>query len=67
MWEPQGHGKRPSFHPLSAWNITAEGVHMGEPSNRTELGDYDFFQKLKDRYEAKEKLLGADAMRYQSA
>ena len=43
-------------------DVTEEGIHM-ESLNRTELGD-TIFQKLKDRYDAKEKLLGADAMRY---
>ena len=43
-------------------DIAAEGIPV-ETLNRTELGD-QIFQKLKDRYEAKEKLLGGDAMRY---
>jgi preprotein translocase subunit SecA len=43
-------------------DILAEGV---EPAklNRQELGDA-VFAKLKERYEAKEKLIGSDAMRY---
>jgi len=43
-------------------DILAEGV---DPSklNRQELGDA-IFEKLKARYDAKEKLIGADAMRY---
>ena len=34
-----------------------------ETLNRQELGDA-IFEKLKERYDAKEKLIGADAMRY---
>jgi len=43
-------------------DIVAEGV---DPTrlNRQELGD-TIFEKLKARYDAKEKLIGADAMRY---
>jgi preprotein translocase subunit SecA len=43
-------------------DFLAEGV---EPAklNRQELGDA-IFEKLKARYDAKEKLIGADAMRY---
>jgi preprotein translocase subunit SecA len=43
-------------------DIVAEGI---DPSqlNRTELGDA-IFDKLKQRYEAKESLIGPDAMRY---
>ena len=40
----------------------AEGVKP-ETMNRAELGDA-IFEKLKERYDAKEKLIGADAMRY---
>ncbi len=43
-------------------DVAAEGIPM-ETLNRTELGD-QIFQKLKDRYDAKESLIGADAMRY---
>jgi preprotein translocase subunit SecA len=43
-------------------DILAEGVKP-ETLNRQELGDA-IFDKLKERYEAKEKLIGADAMRY---
>ena len=43
-------------------DIVAEGVKP-EALNRAELGDA-VFQKLKDRYEAKEKLIGAEQMRY---
>jgi preprotein translocase subunit SecA len=43
-------------------DLAAEGV-KAEQLNRTELGDA-IFQKLRERYDAKEKLLGADAMRY---
>jgi preprotein translocase subunit SecA len=43
-------------------DITAEGI---DPSvlNRQELGDA-IFDKLKERYEAKEKLIGPEAMRH---
>src|SRR5690242_12142430 len=43
-------------------DILAEGVKP-EAMNRSELGDA-VFEKLKDRYEAKEKLIGPEAMRY---
>ena len=43
-------------------DILAEGVKP-ETLNRQELGD-TVFDKLKERYEAKEKLIGPDAMRY---
>jgi preprotein translocase subunit SecA len=43
-------------------DILAEGVKP-ETLNRQELGDA-VFEKLKQRYDAKEKLIGADAMRY---
>jgi preprotein translocase subunit SecA len=43
-------------------DIFAEGVKP-ENLNRQELGDA-IFDKLKQRYEAKEKLIGPDAMRY---
>ncbi|HVH89325.1 MAG TPA: SEC-C metal-binding domain-containing protein, partial [Terriglobales bacterium] len=43
-------------------DLAAEGVEL-ERLNRSELGDA-IFDKLKARYEAKEKLIGADAMRY---
>jgi preprotein translocase subunit SecA len=43
-------------------DILAEGVE-GRNLNRTELGDA-VFEKLKLRYEAKEKLLGPEAMRH---
>ena len=43
-------------------DIYAEGVKP-EALNRAELGDA-IFQKLKERYNAKEKLIGSDAMRY---
>ncbi len=43
-------------------DIYAEGVKPEEMS-RQELGD-TIFDKLKERYDAKEKLIGADAMRY---
>ncbi|HZP23299.1 MAG TPA: preprotein translocase subunit SecA [Terriglobales bacterium] len=43
-------------------DITAEGV-APENLNRPELGDA-IFHKLKERYEAKERLIGPDAMRH---
>jgi preprotein translocase subunit SecA len=43
-------------------DLAAEGVDF-DRLNRTELGD-SIFGKLKQRYEAKEKLIGPDAMRY---
>lgn len=43
-------------------DILAEGIDP-QVLNRQELGDA-IFDKLKERYEAKEKLIGSDAMRY---
>ncbi|MGB7640494.1 MAG: SEC-C metal-binding domain-containing protein, partial [Terriglobales bacterium] len=43
-------------------DIYAEGLNP-ETLNRAELGDA-VFQQLKNRYDAKEKLIGAEAMRY---
>ena len=43
-------------------DIYAEGLKP-EQMNRQELGDA-IFDKLKERYDSKEKLIGADAMRY---
>ncbi len=43
-------------------DIYAEGLKP-ENMNRQELGDA-IFEKLKERYDAKEKLIGAEAMRY---
>ncbi len=43
-------------------DIFAEGIKP-ETLNRQELGDA-IFDKLKERYDAKEKLIGPDAMRY---
>src|SRR2546421_4774267 len=43
-------------------DLAAEGVDL-DRLNRTELGDA-IFEKLKQRYEAKEKLIGPEAMRY---
>jgi preprotein translocase subunit SecA len=43
-------------------DIAAEGIKP-ENLNRQELGDA-IFDKLKSRYDAKEKLIGPDAMRY---
>jgi preprotein translocase subunit SecA len=43
-------------------DIAAEGIEA-EKLNRQELGDA-VFEKLKERYEAKEQLIGPDAMRH---
>src|SRR5205809_1220320 len=43
-------------------DILAEGIKP-ETLNRQELGDA-VFERLKERYDAKEKLIGPDAMRY---
>src|SRR5438876_10956180 len=43
-------------------DILAEGI-KAETLNRQELGDA-IFERLKERYDAKEKLIGPDAMRY---
>ena len=43
-------------------DIFAEGI-KAEALNRHELGD-SIFDRLKNRYDAKEKLIGPDAMRY---
>ena len=43
-------------------DIYSEGIRP-ETLNRQELGDA-IFDKLKERYDAKEKLIGAEAMRY---
>jgi preprotein translocase subunit SecA len=43
-------------------DIYAEGLKPDE-MNRQELGDA-IFEKLKERYDSKEKLIGAEAMRY---
>ena len=43
-------------------DIAAEGVRANE-LNRQELGD-SIFEKLKQRYEAKERLIGSEQMRY---
>ena len=43
-------------------DFVAEGVKP-ETLNRQEIGDA-IFEKLKERYDAKEKLIGADAMRH---
>jgi preprotein translocase subunit SecA len=43
-------------------DVLAEGLKL-ETLNRQELGDA-IFDKLKERYDAKEKLIGPDAMRY---
>src|SRR5690606_31819147 len=43
-------------------DILAEGVKPGE-LNRQELGEA-IFSKLKERYDAKEQLIGPDAMRH---
>ena len=46
----------------SGVDIAAEGI-QAEALNRQELGDA-VFDKLKERYDAKEKLIGPDAMRH---
>ena len=43
-------------------DITAEGIEP-EKLNRQEVGD-SIFEKLKERYDAKEQLIGPDAMRH---
>jgi len=43
-------------------DMTKQGIDADQ-LNRQELGDA-IFEKLKDQYDAKEKLIGADAMRY---
>ncbi|MGH9649006.1 MAG: SEC-C metal-binding domain-containing protein, partial [Terriglobales bacterium] len=43
-------------------DLQAEGIRS-EQLSRTELGDATF-EKLRERYEAKEKLIGPDALRY---
>jgi preprotein translocase subunit SecA len=43
-------------------DLTAEGVKL-EEMTRQEIGD-KVFEKLRERYNAKEALIGADAMRY---
>ncbi|HET9743634.1 MAG TPA: preprotein translocase subunit SecA [Terriglobales bacterium] len=43
-------------------DLATEGVDLDE-LNRSEMGDA-VFEKLKERYDAKEKLIGPDAMRY---
>jgi preprotein translocase subunit SecA len=60
MWDLKG--LKEAIFTRFGVDVTVEGIHM-ESLNRTELGD-TIFEKLKERYEAKEKLLGADAMRY---
>ena len=45
-----------------AWTSQAEGIEA-ETLNRQELGDA-IFDKLKERYDAKEQLIGPDAMRH---
>ena len=60
MWDLKG--LKDAIFTRFGVDVAAEGIPM-ERLNRAELGD-TIFQKLKDRYEAKEKLLGAEAMRY---
>jgi preprotein translocase subunit SecA len=43
-------------------DMAKRGIDAGQ-LNRQELGD-QIFEKLKEQYDAKEKLIGADAMRY---
>jgi preprotein translocase subunit SecA len=60
MWDLKG--LKEAIFTRFGVDVAAEGIPL-ERLNRTELGD-TIFQKLKDRYDAKEKLIGADAMRY---
>jgi preprotein translocase subunit SecA len=60
MWDLKG--LKEAIFTRFGVDVAAEGISM-ESLNRTELGD-TIFEKLKERYEAKEKLLGGDAMRY---
>ncbi|MGH9531870.1 MAG: SEC-C metal-binding domain-containing protein, partial [Terriglobales bacterium] len=59
-WDVEGLRKQV----LTAFGVDlqAEGVKP-EQLSRTELGDA-IFEKLRERYEAKEKLIGPDALRY---
>ncbi len=55
-------GMKDSIFTRFGVDIVAEGLKP-ETLNRQELGDA-VFNKLRERYEAKEKLIGPDAMRY---
>jgi preprotein translocase subunit SecA len=55
-------GLKDAIFTRSGVDILAEGIKP-ETLSRQELGDA-IFEKLKERYEAKEKLIGPDAMRY---
>jgi len=55
-------GLKDAIFTRSGVDILAEGVKT-ETLNRQELGDA-IFDKLKERYDAKEKLIGPDAMRH---
>ena len=66
---PKGHaddwnlkGLKDAIFTRFGVDFVAEGV-KAETLNRQELGDA-IFEKLKERYEAKEKLIGPDAMRH---
>jgi preprotein translocase subunit SecA len=55
-------GLKDAIFTRSGVDILAEGIKP-ETLNRQELGDA-IFEKLKERYDAKEKLIGPDAMRH---
>ena len=55
-------GLKDAIFTRSGVDILAEGIKP-ETLNRQELGDA-IFDKLKERYDAKEKLIGPDAMRH---
>jgi preprotein translocase subunit SecA len=59
-WDEKG--LRNSLFTRFGVDIVAEGIKVGE-LNRAELGDA-IFEKLKARYDAKEQLIGPEAMRH---
>src|SRR6202158_966043 len=59
-WDTQG--LKDAIFTRCGVDIVAEGIKP-ESLNRQELGDA-IFAKLKERYDAKEKLIGPEAMRY---
>jgi preprotein translocase subunit SecA len=66
---PKGHaddwnikGMKDAIFTRFGVDVIAEGV-KADALNRQELGDA-IFEKLKERYDAKEKLIGPDAMRH---
>jgi preprotein translocase subunit SecA len=60
QWDTKG--LKDSIFTRFGVDIVAEGV-KAETLNRQELGDA-IFDKLKERYDSKEKLIGPEAMRY---